>query len=249
MVDKHATAETIEHDATIEHNASPPAHAGPATKSVPAKKNAGRTKQDGMKTEVVAKAATPRRPARKARTAATGATTPAPIAQHPKPLAAAPKARAATAPRKEHPTMTTPATDITEKFQAAMKDAADKAKAAFEKSQASMGDMGAFTKGNVEALVESSKIFATGLQALSKAYMTESKSALETLTAEMKVLAAVKSPTELMEKQTALLRKQFDAAVAVSSKNSEAVLKLANEAFQPISTRVSIAVEKIKHAA
>ena len=41
----------------------------------------------------------------------------------------------------------------------------------------------------------------------------------------------------------------FDAAVAASSKNSEAMLKLANEAFQPISTRVSLAVEKIKKAA
>ena len=49
--------------------------------------------------------------------------------------------------------------------------------------------------------------------------------------------------------QSALLRKNFDAAVAASSKNSEAMLKLVNEAFQPISTRVSLAVEKIKTAA
>ena len=45
------------------------------------------------------------------------------------------------------------------------------------------------------------------------------------------------------------MRAHFDAAVAASSKNSEAMLKLANEAFQPISNRVSLAVEKIKHAA
>ena len=59
----------------------------------------------------------------------------------------------------------------------------------------------------------------------------------------------MKSPTEFLEKQSALLRKHFDAAVATSSKNSEAFLKLASEAFQPISNRGSLAVEKIKHAA
>ena len=145
--------------------------------------------------------------------------------------------------------MTTPTTEYTEKFQAAIKEASEKAKAAFEKSQASFGEIGEFTKGNVEALVESTKIFAAGFQALSKGYLTESKSAFETLTAEIKELTGAKTPTELLEKQSTLLRKQFDAAVAASSKNSEAVLKLANEAFQPISTRVTLAVEKVKKAA
>lgn len=145
--------------------------------------------------------------------------------------------------------MTKTATDITDKFTAAVKDAQEKAKAAFEKSQASFGEFGEFTKGNVEAVVESSKILATGLQELGKGYAKESKSAFEALTAEIKALTSVKTPTEFLEKQTALFKKQFDAAVATSSKNSEAVLKLANDAFQPISNRVSLAVEKFKAAA
>lgn len=163
--------------------------------------------------------------------------------------AAAPLPVKATAPRKEHSIMTATTAEFTDKFQSAIKDATDKAKAAFEKSQASLGDVTTFAKGNVEAIVESSKILATGLQEMGKGYVTESKSAVETLTAEIKDLTSVKSPTEFFEKQTALLRKQFDAAVAASSKNSEAFLKLANEAFQPISNRVSLAVEKIKQAA
>lgn len=145
--------------------------------------------------------------------------------------------------------MTATTTEFTDKFQAAIKDATEKAKAAFEKSQASFGDVTAFAKGNVEAIVESSKILATGLQEIGKGYVTESKSAVETLTTEIKDLTTVKSPTEFFEKQSALLRKHFDAAVAASSKNSEAFLKLAGDAFQPISNRVSLAVEKIKQAA
>lgn len=163
--------------------------------------------------------------------------------------AAAPVRGLAPAPRKEQFKMATTTTEFTEKFQSAFKDASEKAKAAFEKSQASLGDVSEFAKGNVEALVESSKILASGLQEMSKGYMTEGKSAVESLTEELKGLASVKSPAEFFEKQSALLRKQFDAAVATSSKNSEAMLKLANEVFQPISNRVSLAVEKMKQAA
>ncbi len=163
--------------------------------------------------------------------------------------AATPVSVKATAPRKEQTIMTATTTELTDKFQSAIKDATEKAKAAFEKSQANLGDVTAFAKGNVEAIVESSKILATGLQELGKGYVTESKSAVEALTVEIKDLTTVKSPTEFLEKQSALLRKHFDAAVATSSKNSEAFLKLASEAFQPISNRVSLAVEKIKHAA
>ncbi|OYW45086.1 MAG: hypothetical protein B7Z36_05395 [Novosphingobium sp. 12-63-9] len=162
--------------------------------------------------------------------------------------AAAPVLRSAPAPWKEAFIMNT-TTDISGKIQSAMKDAADKAKVALEKSQASFGEMGEFTKGNVEAVVESSKIFASGLQEMGKSYAEEGKSVMESMSADLKDLVAVKSPAEFFEKQTALLRKRFDSMVAVSSKNSEAALKLANEAFQPISNRVSLAVEKMKQAA
>lgn len=140
-------------------------------------------------------------------------------------------------------------TEMTETIQTAMKEAAEKAKAALEKSQAALGDMGTFTKGNVEAVVESTKILASGLQEMTKSYAAESKTVVETMQAEIKELASVKSPAEFFEKQNAMMRKQFDAAMAATSKNSEAMLKLASEAFQPISNRVSLAVEKIKQAA
>lgn len=151
-------------------------------------------------------------------------------------------------PKKELFAMAT-STEMTDKMTAVFKDAQEKAKAALEKSQAAFGDVGEFAKGNVEAMVESTKILASGLQEMTKGYVAESKTALEAMTADVKDLTTVKSPTEFFEKQSALLRKNFDAAVAASSKNSEAMMKLASEAFQPISTRVSLAVEKVKHVA
>ena len=139
--------------------------------------------------------------------------------------------------------------DFAGKFTTALTDAQGKAKAAFERSQAAFGQYGEFNKGNLEALVASGKVLAAGLQDMGKAYVADAKSAFETLTADVKEIAAVKSPTDFFKLQGEILRRNFDAAVAAGSKNSEAVVKLANDTFAPLSTRVSLAVEKVKKAA
>lgn len=143
----------------------------------------------------------------------------------------------------------TATTDFTAKVQEVVTEAQTRAKAAFEKSQTVFADAGEFTKGNVEALVASGKIVAAGLQEAGKDYVAEAKTALETVQADVKELAAVKSPADFFKLQGEILRRNFDASVAAASKNSEKVVKLANEAFAPISTRVSLAVEKVKQAA
>jgi len=139
--------------------------------------------------------------------------------------------------------------DFAKGFQDAIADAQGKAKAAFEKSTASLGEVSEFAKGNVEALVESGKIFAAGAQSLGSTYVTESRAAFETLTSDVKELASAKNPTDFFKLQGDLARRNFETAVATGSKNSEALLKLVNEAFAPISGRVSLAVDKIKQAA
>ena len=139
--------------------------------------------------------------------------------------------------------------DFSSKIQDAVKDAQDRAKTAFEKSQAAMGDANEFSKGNLEALVETGKVLASGMQTMGKSYVAEVKSAFETMQADAKELTSVKSPKDFVELQSKLARKYFDSVVAYNSKSAEAALKLANEAFQPISSRVSLAVEKVRKAA
>ena len=139
--------------------------------------------------------------------------------------------------------------DFTAKISTAVADAQDKAKLAYEKSQTLFSEAGAFSKGNVEAIVASGKILAAGLQDMGKAYVAEGKTVLETVTADVKQLAAVKSPTDFFKLQGEILRRSFDAAVATGSKNSETLVKLAGDAFAPLSTRVSLAIEKVKQAA
>lgn len=165
--------------------------------------------------------------------------------------AAAKPAAAPTLISKIKDTIMTNATteDFTAKVKDAVSDAQDRAKVAFEKGNALLGDATEFTKGNVEALVETGKILASGLQELGKDYVAEGKTAIETVQADIKELAAVKSPADFFKLQSEILRRNFDAAVASTSKHSEAALKLAGDAFAPISTRVSVAIEKVKQAA
>ena len=140
-------------------------------------------------------------------------------------------------------------TDFTKPFVDVVADAQTKAKSAFDKSAQLAAEATEFAKGNVEALVESSKVYAAGVQDLSKSYVEEAKSAYETLTADVKELAAVKTPLELFQLQSKLARRNFDAMVAYGSKNTDAAIKLASEAFAPISGRISLAAEKVSKAA
>jgi phasin family protein len=150
---------------------------------------------------------------------------------------------------KEKIMATAKTTEFTKPIADAFGEIQNNAKAAYDKSAEAVTEMTEFTKGNVEAIVESSKIFAAGAQTLGKTYVEEAKSVYETLTADVKELAAVKSPTELFQLQGKIMRRNFDALVATSSKNTEAVMKLANDTFAPLTGRVEIATEKLAKVA
>lgn len=140
-------------------------------------------------------------------------------------------------------------TDFTKTVKEAAADVQTRAKAAYDKAQAYAGEMTEFHKGNFEAFVESGKIVATGVQDIARGEVEAAKGAFETATADLKALAAVKSPTELFKLQGEIARRNFDAAVARFSQNAEVSMKLAGDAFAPLSSRMSLAAEKISKAA
>ena len=212
-------------------------------------------------TKQVARKAGARKPA--ARKAAAAKT--APVKSAPKPrVAKAPIARSTpnTTIKKLKETIMASKTpeftnDYTNAFGGAMTDTMSsavtemqtRAQAAYEKAAAGMTEMTDFARGNVEAMVESGKAMAEGMQAMGKTYADEAKSAYETMTADLKEMAAVKSPTELFQLQGKIMRRNFDAMVAVGTKNTDAALKLANDVAAPISGRVNVAAEKLSKVA
>ena len=140
-------------------------------------------------------------------------------------------------------------TDYTAKAKEMAADMQTRAKAVYDKGAEMTQDVVEFQKGNLEALVASGKILASGMQDMGRAYVAEAKGAVETVQADVKKMAAVKSPTELFQLQGELARRNFDAMVSTTSKNTEAMVKLANEAFAPLSSRFSLAAEKVRKAA
>lgn len=124
-----------------------------------------------------------------------------------------------------------------------------KAKEAFAKTGKFAEEFAAFQKGNVEAVIESAKIAAKGIETMGQDAVEYGRKSFEAATANAKAVAAVKSPTDFFKLQSDYAQKSFDAFVAEASKNSEATLKLVGEVFQPISNRFAVAAEKIKIAA
>ncbi|NJO13875.1 MAG: phasin family protein [Rhizobiales bacterium] len=219
-----------------------PKKAPAAKKAVPAKKVAAKTvkktaAKPAAKKPVVVKKALVKKVAAKV------------APNKSKPAAAAPASTNPVIKLKDTIMATAKNTDITATAKDMLADVQTRAKTAFAKTSELTAEAGEFTKANVEAVVESGKIFFTGAQELLKDNVETGKTVIETVTEDAKKVAAVKSPTELMQLQGEIARRNFDAVVAYGSKRTEAWVKLTNEAFAPISNRVSVAAEKISKAA
>jgi phasin family protein len=151
--------------------------------------------------------------------------------------------------QKEVITMEATIKNATEKAQTLFAEANERAKAAVEKGTKLFEEANEFSKGNVEAIVESGKIAAKGIETLGQDAADYSRKQFEGATAALKSLASVKSPTDFFKLHSDYVRSSFDSIVAQTSKNTEAMLKLAGEVAQPISNRVAVAAEKVKIAA
>ena len=148
----------------------------------------------------------------------------------------------------EMATVTSP-TDTAAKAQAAFGDFSNRFKTAFEKSSKTGEELVDFAKGNVEALIASSKIAAKASESLGQDAAEYGKKHFEAATAAFKSFASVKSPTELFQLQSEFAKASFDSIVSEASRVSETLMKVAGDVAQPLSTRYALAAEKIKTAA
>ena len=228
--------------ATVEAAAKPVAAAAPAKKSV-AKKAAKKTpakKPVAKKTaakKVVKKVAAKKPAAKK---------TPAKKAAM---KAAAPIKISSLTELKDTIMAKTNTKDFTKTVKEAAADVQSRAKAAYDKGSELFAEANEFNKANIEAIVESGKILAGAVQEMGRNAVEDTKTVFETVTEDARKVAAVKSPTELFQLQGELARRNFDAMIAYNSKNTEKMIKLANDVFAPVSNRVSVAAERISKAA
>ena len=125
-------------------------------------------------------------------------------------------------------------------------DVNERAKVAAERSAKVAEEMADLTRGNVEAFVASSKIAAKGVETLSQDAAEYSRKAFEEASQALKSFAEVKSATDFFKLQSDYARAAFDNAVSESARLSEAVLKIAGDVAEPITSRYTVAAERVK---
>ena len=121
-----------------------------------------------------------------------------------------------------------------------------RAKTAMEKNAKIAEEFAEITRGNVEALVASSKVAAKGVETMGQGAAAYSRKSFEDASAAFKSFSDVKSATDFFRLQGDFARSAFDAAVAESARVSETVLQLAGDVAEPLTSRYTVAAERVK---
>lgn len=124
-----------------------------------------------------------------------------------------------------------------------------KVKEGVEKAMKTAEKLVAFNQGNMEAMVKSGQIWATGMQDLSKHIAAATQASLDDSMSAFKALTSVKSLKDVFELQSSLARSALEKSLAESGKLTDASFKLTEQALAPITARVTVAVEKFAKAA
>ena len=129
-------------------------------------------------------------------------------------------------------------------FQTIFADANERSQELVKKSQKVAGELADLARANVEAVVEAGRVATEGARAIGQGVVAKQRDGFEAAADAIRTLAEAKSPTEYLQLQGDFARASFDRAVAESSKLTESLVKLAGEAFQPLSNRASANAER-----
>lgn len=134
-------------------------------------------------------------------------------------------------------------------FENLFADASQRSEEAVKRSRKAAEELADLYRGNLDAVVEAGKIAASGTQSIGQELVAKSRDSMEQTANTVRTFAEAKSPTELLQLQSDFVRNAFDRFVEDSSALTESFVKLAGEAFQPLSNRASANVEKLNKIA
>ncbi|HET9640917.1 MAG TPA: phasin family protein [Allosphingosinicella sp.] len=197
----------------------------------------------------IVKAAAPKaaKPARKTRAAKPARKTGRPVGRPAKRIVAA----TATTTRIQNEgtrIMKKETAQVADRLQAVFGDVNERARTQIERNTRIAEEMTELSKGNVEAMVASTKVVAKGLETVGQEVAEYSRKSFEGASAALKSFTEVKSATDFFRLQSEFARTQFDGFVAESSKLSETMIKLAGDVAEPLASRYSVAAERVKAA-
>ena len=117
-----------------------------------------------------------------------------------------------------------------------------------EKTTASLAQLSAESKSNLEALTASATAAQKGAEALSAQAMSYGKTSWETGVAAAQTIAKARSIQELLELQTSYAKSAMEVYVSEVSKMTETLTASVKDSFKPINERVTASVEKFQAA-
>ena len=129
-------------------------------------------------------------------------------------------------------------------FQSFFADANERSQDLVKKSQKVAEELADLARANVEAVVEAGRVASEGARSIGQDVVASSRDGVEQAADAIRSLAEAKSPTEYLQLPGEFARSQFDRAVAETSKLTESLVKLAGQAFQPISNRATANAER-----
>ena len=129
-------------------------------------------------------------------------------------------------------------------FQTLFADANERSQELVKKSQKVAEELADLARATVEALVEAGRVASEGARSIGQDVVAKQRDSVEQAADAIRSLAEAKSPTEYLQLQGEFARASFDRAVAESSKLTESLVKLAGEAFQPLSNRATANAER-----
>ena len=113
-----------------------------------------------------------------------------------------------------------------------------------KRSRKAVEELSDIARGNVDAIVEASRIAASGAQSIAQKAIAKSRDNVELAADTVRSMSEAKNPSDLLQLQAEFVRGAFDRFVSESSNMTESMVKLAGEAFQPISNRATRNVER-----
>ena len=117
-----------------------------------------------------------------------------------------------------------------------------------EKSLASLNDVNAQSKLNLEAVIASVTAATKGAETLSTHVMAYSKSAMETQVAAAKSFSTAKSVQDVIELQTSFAKSAMETYMAEMGKMSEIFAASMKESMKPLNERMTATVERFQAA-
>jgi phasin family protein len=102
-----------------------------------------------------------------------------------------------------------------------------------------------FGRGNFEAVTKAGQLYVTGVQDLSRQTLAMFQALSEHAIEGVKTLSSVKSLKEAADFQASFAKASFERAMNDTAKLQEAAMKLAETTMEPLTARLTLAMEKM----